>query len=47
MDSATMSYPPIYKRDTLGRIEASRVFRRLLNVRRSLHYEQDIEQIFA
>jgi len=27
--------------------EASRLFRRLLNVRRSLHYEQDNEQIFA
>lgn len=37
----------ILKRRYGERDEASRVFRRLLNVRRSLHYEQDIEQILA
>ena len=31
----------------VGHHEASRLFRRLLNMRRSLHYEQDIEQICA
>jgi hypothetical protein len=33
--------------DDLGLVEASRVFRRFQVIRRSLDYEQDIEQIFA